>query len=83
MTDDAPVDTPILPPSDDRIQPEYEAKMQHLARVLDDFFNGDLRDVDGGRCSYISNGAERRDIVVLMKEMIARFEGQPQMRGSA
>ena len=30
-----------------------------------------------GRCNYISNGANREDIVVLFKEMIARFEGQP------
>ena len=32
-----------------------------------------------GRCNYISNGADRKDIVTLMKEMIARFEGQPEM----
>jgi hypothetical protein len=30
------------------------------------------------RCNYISNGADRKDIVVLMKEMITRFEGQPE-----
>lgn len=36
-----------------------------------------------GRCNYISNGADRRDIVTLMKEMIARFEGQPEMSGRA
>lgn len=35
------------------------------------------------RCNYISNGADRRDIVLLMKEMIARFEGQPEMTGRA
>lgn len=29
-----------------------------------------------GRCNYISNGAQRDDIVKLMKEQIARFEGQ-------
>jgi hypothetical protein len=28
-----------------------------------------------GRCNYMSNGADRRDIVTLMKEMIRRFEG--------
>lgn len=32
---------------------------------------------DTGRCNYISNGADRRDIVLLMKEMIQRFEGLP------
>jgi hypothetical protein len=36
-----------------------------------------------GRCNYISNGADRRDIVTLMKEMIGRFEGQPEMKGRA
>jgi hypothetical protein len=36
-----------------------------------------------GRCNYISNGANRKDIVVLMKEMIARFEGQPEVTGRA
>lgn len=42
--------------------------------------------IDGhtdGRCNYISNGADRNDVVVLMKEMIARFEGQPKMSGRA
>jgi hypothetical protein len=37
----------------------------------------------GGRCNFISNGADRRDVVCLMKEMIARFEGQPEMSGKA
>lgn len=36
-----------------------------------------------GRCNYISNGADRRDVVVLMREMIARFEGQPEIKGRA
>jgi len=35
------------------------------------------------RCNYISNGADRRDVVTLMKEMIARFEGQPEQKGTA
>jgi len=38
---------------------------------------------DHERCNFISNGADRRDIVALMKEMIARFEGQPEVRGTA
>ena len=42
-----------------------------------EFDNGD------SRCNYISNGADRKDVVVLMKEMIARFEGQPEMKGRA
>lgn len=36
-----------------------------------------------GRCNFISNGADRRDLVVLFKEMIARFEGQPHVEGKA
>lgn len=38
---------------------------------------------DGSRCNFISNGADRRDIVSLMREMIARFEGQPELTGRA
>lgn len=42
-----------------------------------DFDKGD------SRCNYISNGADRKDVVTLMKEMIARFEGQPEQSGRA
>ena len=35
------------------------------------------------RCNFISNGADRKDVVALFKEMIARFEGQPEMKGNA
>lgn len=35
------------------------------------------------RCNFISNGADRKDIVALFKEMIARFEGQPEAKGTA
>ena len=38
---------------------------------------------DTGRCNFMSNGADRADIVTLMKEMIARFEGQPEIKGTA
>jgi hypothetical protein len=36
-----------------------------------------------GRANFISNGADRKDVVVLFKEMIKRFEGQPEMKGRA
>jgi hypothetical protein len=36
-----------------------------------------------GRCNFISNGADRKDVVLLFKEMIARFEGQPELKGHA
>lgn len=35
------------------------------------------------RCNFISNGANRKDVVALFKEMIARFEGQPEQSGHA
>jgi hypothetical protein len=35
-----------------------------------------------GRCNYVSN-ARREDIVILLKEQLARFEGQPDIRGHA
>lgn len=81
------------------IETQYRQKMNDLAADLDTIFNGGLRgkdrkvgfvlmlfpfgETESGRCNYISNGADRRDIVVLMKETIARFEGQPEMKGTA
>lgn len=81
------------------IEPEYLEKMNKLARAIDVWFNGDKRgndretgfilliykfgDVEEGRCNFISNGTDRRDVVTLFKEMVARFEGQPEMKGRA
>jgi len=81
------------------ITPAYRKKMQKLARAVDLYLNGyktgnardtgfvllvfPFGDAEGNRCNFISNGADRKDIVVLFKEMIARFEGQPEMRGQA
>jgi hypothetical protein len=80
------------------IEPEYIVKMNDLAQFLDRQFNGEARGKDRttgfvllvfpvgdreGRCNFISNGADRKDIVTLFKEMIARFEGQPEMKGGA
>jgi hypothetical protein len=80
------------------VEAAYAAKMEAVARAVDGFFNGEDRGASRkvgfvlmvfpfgdttGRCNYMSNGADRRDIVVLMKEMIARFEGQPEVSGSA
>ena len=78
------------------IEDAYRAKMYAVAEALDDAFNGNARGADRetgfvllvfpygdktGRCNFISNGADRRDIVTMFKEMIARFQGQPEMRG--
>lgn len=80
------------------IEEQYIAKMQAIARTLDEFLNEGTRGPGRetgfvlmvfpygdktGRCNYISNGADRGDIVTLMREMIARFEGQPEVTGQA
>jgi hypothetical protein len=80
------------------IETEYHQKMVEIAGMLDEAFNGQ-RGGPGrktgfvlmvfpfgdtsGRCNYISNGADRRDIIVLMKEMISRFSGRPTQSGRA
>lgn len=75
------------------ISAEYHSKMVAIAHAIDDFFNeGDDRKTGfvlmvfpygdtSGRCNYMSNGADRKDVVALMREMIARFEGQPEITG--
>ena len=80
------------------IQEEYYREMNALANGIDEIFNGDAKGEarqtgfvllvfpfgeKEGRCNFISNGAAREDIVCMFKEMIARFEGQPEMRGTA
>lgn len=84
---------------DATVEAEYYDKMTAIMQALDEFLNdgakGDARktgivvmvfpfgEVATGRCNFMSNGADRRDIVTLMKEMIARFEGQPEVSGRA
>lgn len=80
------------------IEEAYRERMNAIAAFLDEYFNqgttGDDRKVGfvmlvyefgehDGRCNFISNGAGRKDLVVLFKEMIKRFEGQPEMTGHA
>lgn len=80
------------------VEAEYHEKMVAIVQALDELLNGKIGGPDrktgfvlmvfpfgdtSGRCNYMSNGADRRDIVTLMKEMIARFEGQPEMEGKA
>lgn len=70
------------------IQADMRAQMNAVAATIDDLFNGDAKpkkvgfilmlfpfDSDSGRCNYISN-AERKEVVTLLKEQIARFEGR-------
>ncbi len=81
------------------IQEEYRQEMVEMARILDLVLNGGAKGKDrtagyvlmvypfgeasNGRCNYISNGSDRKDVVILMKELIARFEGQPEITGRA
>jgi hypothetical protein len=80
------------------IEQEYRSKMQAVAMTLDKFFNGELEGNDRhtgfvllvfpfeereGRCNFISNGADREDVVTLFKEMIQKFSGQPDIVGHA
>ena len=80
------------------IEVEYREKMTAIAKALDELFNGDTKGParktgfvllvfpfgEGeGRCNYISNGADRKDIVTMFKEQIKRFEGQPDVEGKA
>lgn len=77
---------------------EYREMMNTIAGVLDETFNGTDRSKPRetgfvllvfpfgekeGRCNYISNGADRRDVVTLMREQIARFQGSPDQTGRA
>jgi hypothetical protein len=77
---------------------EHREMMTAVAQALDEMFNGPARGQDRktgfvllvfpfgegeGRCNYISNGADRKDIVTMFREQIRRFEGQPEMKGRA
>jgi len=79
------------------IDAKYRDQMNDLARFIDQIFNGNDKGEDRkvgfvlmtfpfgdgeGRVNYISNG-ERKDVVATMKQQIARFEGQPDVKGSA
>ena len=60
---------------------ETSGSAREVGFVLLVFPFGDNTNND--RCNFISNGADRKDIVALFKEMIARFEGQPEVSGKA
>jgi hypothetical protein len=71
------------------INTKYVSKLR-IAYLLDEYFNGGLQGEDRltgfailifpfgedpkGRINYISN-AKREDIIVAMKELLARFQG--------
>jgi hypothetical protein len=77
------------------IDPKLVKLMNSLAHGIDEILNGKERPKENGfvlmvfpfeghegRCNYISN-AQRADIVIMLKEQIKRFEGQPDMEGHA
>jgi hypothetical protein len=79
------------------IEPKHHRMMNTIADLLDGTFNGDAKGEDRkvgwclmvfpfegfeGRANYISN-ASRADVVTLLKEQLARFEGQPEQKGTA
>lgn len=79
------------------IEAQYIELMNKLARFIDQRFNGLAKgpsrktgfvllvfpfgENDGGRCNFISNGADRADLAVLFKEMSARMAGMPESKG--
>jgi hypothetical protein len=71
--------------------------MNRLARGMDEILNGEAKGAarqngfillvfpfEGyeGRANYISN-ASRKDVVVMLKEQLARLEGFPETKGRA
>ncbi len=84
---------------DGPVDPKYREKMIEVVKKIDRFFNGKQRGTDrkvgfvllvfpfgeepGARVNFMSNGANRKALTILFKEMIARFEGQPEMKGNA
>jgi hypothetical protein len=80
------------------IEGAYRAMMVGLAKAIDEVFNDGVKGPERktgfillvfpfgeseGRCNYISNGASRADVVTMLKEQIARFEGMPEQEGHA
>jgi hypothetical protein len=80
------------------VESQYIEQMKAVMRAIDEVFNGSRKGKDKktavvlmifpygegpGRCNYMSNGVDRRDMITLMKEQIARFEGQPEIEGHA
>jgi hypothetical protein len=84
---------------DTEIEERYRELMNQIARGLDGVFNGDKKGADRhtgfvllvfpfgedptNRVNYISNGSDRKEVVIMLKEMIRRFEGQPEAVGHA
>lgn len=81
------------------IEDRFFAQMQAIASVLDEQLNPGQplgtrttgfvllvfpfgTATDSHRCNYISN-ADRKDVVTMLKEQLAYFEGMPRSKGRA
>lgn len=78
------------------IQQRHRAQMNALAETIDELFNkpgepkkvgfvlllAEFGKIENGRVNYISNG-NRDDMVCMMKELLARFEGKYSEGGAA
>ena len=80
---------------DGPIEHRYEFAMRAIAQAVSDFLKGAFAPKETGfillvfplndhrgRCNYMSN-AQREDVVTLLKEQLAYFEGQPDVEGKA
>lgn len=82
---------------DQPIEEDYREGMKKVAAAIDEIFNGDKTGDERttgfvlmvfpfgegpGRTNYVSN-CKRKDVIVLLKEQLARFEGQPEVSGRA
>jgi len=80
------------PLGDGPIDEKYRRLMNDVGKAIDVLFNGPAKGAKRetgfvllvfpfgehtGRCNFLSNGADRRDIIELFKEMIKRFESLP------
>jgi hypothetical protein len=78
------------------VTPEH---MRAVMAALDKSFNGDAKGAEkdigiivltfphgtaaGATTNYISNGASRAEVAVMLKEVAARLQGQPHVVGRA
>lgn len=77
MTDTKDVMNAIASAIDEAVNPKGRPKTVGFVVLLFPF-DGQ----PGNRVDYISN-AKREDVVIALKEMVARFEGQPRQTGRA